>query len=288
VGIDSAKNQKKLAQAVKSFHFKSKLGQPIDELPLLRKSLLFAELSSVAYGDEDDVSGVVKELGFQHVEFFDRDGSQAYLLENEVDAVITCRGTEPNEWNDIRADANAITAVAETIGRVHRGFKQEVDDLWPKLEAALVNNTKQLWFCGHSLGGAMATICAGRCMLSHIKSTPDGIFTYGSPRVGDKRYVNYCKLDHYRWVNNNDIVPRVPPPWLGYRHAGREMYLNVNGKIRRLSPWQRTKDRFRGFIRGLAKFRVDHVSDHSMADYIRHIEAAAMEEEASSQPASAT
>ena len=50
--------------------------------------------------------------------------------------------------------------IAETAGRVHRGFKREVDDLWPRLEQALVNNTRPLWFAGHSLGGAMATICA--------------------------------------------------------------------------------------------------------------------------------
>ena len=57
------------------------------------------------------------------------------------------------------------TVLAETAGRVHRGFKREVDDLWPRLEKALKNNTLPLWFAGHSLGGAMATICASRCQL---------------------------------------------------------------------------------------------------------------------------
>ena len=36
------------------------------------------------------------------------------------------------------------------------------------------NKTKKVWFCGHSLGGAMATICAGRCFLSEIPSMPRG------------------------------------------------------------------------------------------------------------------
>ena len=103
------------------------------------------------------------------------------------------------------------------------------DDLWPKLEKALVSNQSPVWFAGHSLGGAMATICAGRCQLSHIKSNPEGLFTFGSPRVGNKRYINYCKIRHYRWVNNNDIVTRVPPMWMGYSHGGTEMYLNANG-----------------------------------------------------------
>ena len=57
-------------------------------------------------------------------------------------AVVVCRGTEPNDWNDIRADLDLATVMAETVGRVHRGFKREVDDLWPRLEQALVNNTR--------------------------------------------------------------------------------------------------------------------------------------------------
>ena len=95
----------------------------------------------------------------------------------------------------MKADLDAATAVAETVGRVHRGFKREVDDLWPRLEQALVNNTRTLWFTGHSLGGAMTTICAGRCKLSHIQSDPRAVFTFGSPRVGNKRYVNYVRLE---------------------------------------------------------------------------------------------
>ena len=232
----------------------------------------------IAYADHDEVKRRTASLGFGETEFFDRDGSQAYIFRNDVDTVVACRGTEPNEWNDIKADANAVHATAETIGRVHRGFKTEVDDLWPRLEQALVTNQNQLWFTGHSLGGAMATICAGRCFLSHINSIPAGLFSYGSPRVGDRRYVNYCKLDHIRWVNNNDIVTRVPPTWLGYRHAGKEMYLDCDGRLRKLTGWQRTKDRFRGFVRGLRTFQVDHFSDHSMLEYIRHIEHAVQQE----------
>ena len=116
-----------------------------------------------------------------------------HLRQRRRSRSITCRGTEPNDWNDIRADLDLATVIAETVGRVHRGFKREVDDLWPRLEQALVNNTRTLWFAGHSLGGAMAAICAGRCKLSYIQSNPRALFTYGSPRVGNRRYVNYVQ-----------------------------------------------------------------------------------------------
>lgn len=261
------------------YRFKSApLDGPIEARSLLEKSLLFAELAWVAYLAEDSAATIVDDIGLRETLFFDRDGSQAYVFKSATDCIVACRGTEPNEWNDIKADANALTALAETVGRVHRGFKQEVDDLWPRLEAALIENDKTLWFTGHSLGGAMSTICAGRCFLSHIKSNPRQLFTYGSPRVGNKQYVNHVKLEHYRWVNNNDIVTRVPPLWMGYRHTGRQMYFDSNGKLRKLNKAQRARDRWRGFWMGLRKGSVDHFADHSMNDYINNIHNALQEE----------
>ncbi|MEZ6089461.1 MAG: lipase family protein [Pirellulaceae bacterium] len=246
----------------------SEITGPIRQLSFLRRSLLFAELSMVSYNDEREARQAAEAIGFTDVDFFDNDGSQAYRFANEFDCVIASRGTEPNEWNDIQADANAATVLAETAGRVHRGFKKEVDDVWPMLEQVLKSNRKPIWFCGHSLGGAMATITAGRCFLSHIASNPEELYTFGSPRVGDRRYVNYVKLTHYRWVNNNDIVTRVPPRWMGYRHRGHEIYLDYQGRIRMLEGWLRTKDRLRGFLRGLRKLNIDHFSDHSIRRYI--------------------
>jgi len=257
---------------------RSKLTGPIRDLTFLQRSLLFAELAMVSYNDEDEARRAAEEIGFPDLTFYDRDGSQAYRLRNDDDCVIACRGTEPNEWNDIRADANAASVLAETAGKVHSGFKTEVDDLWPMLETALISNDQPLWFCGHSLGGAMATICAGRCFLSHIASLPEQLYTYGSPRVGNKRYINYVKLDHFRFVNNNDIVTRMPPVLLGYRHCGSEVYLDRNGKIGHLNHISRRHDRWQGFLRGLRKWKVDHFSDHSVMGYIDAI-AKAVEEE---------
>jgi len=250
---------------------RSSINQSIESMGILARSLLFAELSMISYLCEEEAIIAVEPLNFYAVHFYERDGAQAYSFISDTDHVIACRGTEPNQWNDVKADINAQTAVAETIGRVHRGFKKEVDDLWPILEKTLLNNTKSLWFSGHSLGGAMATICAGRCLLSHISSNPKQVYTYGSPRVGNKPYVNHAKLDYYRWVNNNDLVTRVPPVWFGYHHSGQEMYLDANGKIRKLTPFQRGKDRSRGFLKGLRAGEFDYFSDHKIDRYVDFI-----------------
>ena len=115
----------------------SRLTGPICELTFLQRSLLMAELAMIAYNDEQEAKRAYELIGLTDVTFYDRDGSQAYRVRNDHDCVISCRGTEPNEWNDIRADANAASVLAETAGRVHRGFKTEVDDLWPMIETAL-------------------------------------------------------------------------------------------------------------------------------------------------------
>jgi triacylglycerol lipase len=125
----------------------------------------------------------------------------------------------------------------------------------------------------------MAQICAGRCLISYIKSEPEEVFTFGSPRIGNREYVEYPRLKHYRWVNNNDIVPRVPPMLLGYTHSGIELYLNHLGKIRQITGWRRVVDRARGFLDNLVKFRIDHLSDHSVLSYIDCIFEACLIEE---------
>jgi triacylglycerol lipase len=257
----------------------SSLDGPIESMTFLRRSLLFAELSNLSYLSRAEAGLHAFDIGFPEIRFYNRDGAQAYIFANGDDAVVTCRGTEPHDWNDVKADLDLATVAAETVGWVHRGFKTEVDDLWPQLEQALVNNTRTLWFTGHSLGGAMAAICAGRCKLSYIKSNPRALYTFGSPRIGSGRYVNYVQMEAFRWVNNNDIVARVPPGWLGYRHKGQEIYLNAYGKVRRHTGWQRVKDRWRGFLRGLRDGRFDHFADHSIGQYVDHIWSAVQEEE---------
>ena len=263
------------SQVAADFDIPLSLDGPMRELGRLDRSLLLAEVSMLSYLHDDEAQPVLLSLGFDEVKYIERDGAQAYELGNEHDLVVVCRGTEPNEWNDIKADANAFTDLAETVGRVHRGFKREVDDIWPILEETLDDERRNVWFCGHSLGGAMAQICAGRCQLSDIAAVPQEVITFGSPRPGTKKYIRHAGIRHIRWVNNNDIVTRVPPRWLRYRHTGILMYLDRNGDLKRFTARQRGRDRWSGFWQGLKARRFDHFSDHAIAAYTDHIRRAA-------------
>ena len=246
----------------------------IDALQCKQRSLLFAKLSGIAYKDLPAATKAAKKLGFTSVKIYDNGGAQAYKFLNKHDVVIVCRGTEPSEFNDLKADLKAYPVKSETVSRVHRGFKQEVDDLWPLVEVDLLTIKKrQLWFCGHSLGAGMATIMASRCLHSVDLADPEELYTYGSPRVGWGSYSQSLGVTHRRWVNNNDIVARVPPAMLGYKHDGNEYYLNANGLVRQHTLCQRIKDRVRGLVAGAKKGKIDSFSDHSIDEYIKHLKA---------------
>lgn len=247
----------------------------IINLDFANRSLLFAKLASIAYNDNTkEVKKQAKELGFTEIEFYDREGAQAYRFQSKEDLVIACRGTQPTCWNDISADLNAVPVLAETISRVHKGFKEEVDELWPMVLEDLMAKqpTQNVWFCGHSLGAAMATIMASRCMYKPEVPDPVELYTYGSPRVGWKGYVVHLGVKHHRWVNNNDVVTTVPLKIMGYKHHGEEHYLNAWGNVRKPTGWQRFKDKWRGFISGIKQGKIDNFSDHSMDNYIAYLE----------------
>ena len=247
----------------------------ISEMNFKEKSLLFAKLANIAYCNKKDATSQAKKLGFTTIEFYDKDGAQAYRFMNKTDLVIACRGTQPTEFNDIKADLRAVPVMAETVSRVHKGFKAEVDELWPMICDDLVrpaNKGKKVWFCGHSLGAAMATIMASRCYYYASVPNPEELYTYGSPRVGWRKYVHSLGIVHHRWVNNNDIVTRVPLAAMGYIHHGTEHYMNAYGQVRNPTGWQRIKDRFRGMWMGLKQGKIDNFGDHSMVNYVGNLE----------------
>ena len=107
----------------------------IKDKSFAERALLFARLSEIAYQDSShDMQEAAKALGFSDVELYDRGGAQAYRFLSDTDAVIACRGTQPNEFNDLKADLKAIPVMAETDGKVHHGFKEEVDDVRPQVQ----------------------------------------------------------------------------------------------------------------------------------------------------------
>ena len=234
----------------------------------INQLLMFANISAITYDNPKDSKNKFKSFGFNIVEFFDIDGAQAYLLKDMNDIhVLSFRGTEVTQKSDILADLKAGKNIEACGGKVHVGFKGEINKVWPAIEKAIAN-IDTLYLTGHSLGAAMATIAASR-----MQSKVTALITFGSPRVGNQEFVSSLNVTHYRVQNNCDDVTKVPFRLSGFRHHGTHMYMNFYGEFRDLTPWQRIKDMVRSRLRARAKGqKFIGVFDHLMANYIAKLE----------------
>ena len=232
-----------------------------------------AGFASLVYRDKEEVQSLVKDLGYNEFAWFDNEGTQAFACRksNANEILIVFRGTEPGQMKDILADVKAWRKPALEKGLVHFGFAQALNKVYDSIVQWLseqkLDGERNITCTGHSLGAALATIMASRLDANEL-------YTFGSPRVGDRRFVkemNTDKIKHYRFVNNNDIVTRVPPP-IVYRHHGELVYINHYGNIRNMTVWQRIKDQWRGRLAAWKKREFfDGARDHSMDLYHQKI-----------------
>jgi len=138
---------------------------------------------------------------------------------------------------------------------VHGGFWRALNQVW--LSKIMPNiallRSKPLWITGHSLGGAIAVLAAMR-LFRELPGGPtaQGVYTFGQPRVAKLGFAAAYQASPlwnrtFRFVNNMDIVPRVPPRVLKYCHVGRCGFFNNNRvlgsqpmAIEALQPWRET------------------------------------------------
>ena len=121
----------------------------------------------------------------------------------------------------------------------------------------------------------MATICASRLKSETKKGRVEGLYTYGSPKVGGKKFVwnlDVIELEHHRFVNNNDMVTKVPLWIMGYRHSGNLTYINHYGNIREMTSYQKFKDKLRGRWAAIRKLQFfDGIRDHDINKYCKKL-----------------
>jgi triacylglycerol lipase len=251
------------------------------------------EAATLAYSEEDFVTPRFETAGLPEVRFFDgqHTDTQCYVANNDQFVIVAFRGTEirkrpeapdfRNIATDIKTDANIWLVDSGQGGQVHQGFKKGLNELWDGegLRDYIANKddgNRSIWFTGHSLGAALATLAAYR--YGKVR----GLYTFGSPRVGDTDFKNQFHISTYRFVNNNDIVARVPPPGR-YCHVGELKYIDSRGRVRdNPSLWERTVDGVIGdalylfnslgqIRKGFAKVIPDAIVDHVPLLYATHI-----------------
>lgn len=198
-------------------------------------------------------------------------------------AILSFCGTE-RDLRDWRTDAR-FRKDPWDVGKVHRGFAEALDSIWTQARDS-VKDVENLWLTGHSLGGALAVLAAFRLHKGSQPAAagasedptpaPAGTYVYGVPRVGDRdfkrAYDDVLGSNTFCFVNDNDIVPRVPPTRLKYRHVGQLRFFDKKGRSVPLDSEKYDRQR-RKILRGwtLGQLRPDSAEDHGIVHYVGNV-----------------
>ena len=107
--------------------------------------------------------------------------------------------------------------------KMHQGFINAYLSVRDEIhEHAEKSETTRYRITGHSLGGAIAKLCAVDLQYNFGKNISIEVYTFGAPRTGNKAFTeSYNKRvpDTWRIINGWDAVAGLPAPWQGYRHV---------------------------------------------------------------------
>jgi len=152
-------------------------------------------------------------------------GNHCYIFSHKNNIYITFRGsaTWTNWMNNAKIQLLPITSqilqnnmseqskkiLQDVKGRFFKGFMigllQLIDRILYAINLLNINNDKNIYITGHSLGGALATLCGfylGKASLQNkIKKSKIRIVTFGSPIVGDSKLSEEIK----NLINDEEI-----------------------------------------------------------------------------------
>jgi hypothetical protein len=164
--------------------------------------------------------------------FFDKKTDTfAFIGHTATSIVIAFRGTR---HAGIRAWINNLKVskkepFPEIPGaEVHTGFlaayKSVKTDMMNTIKS-LSTKFSNIILTGHSLGGALASILALDLHLNGYRNIE--ISTFGEPRIGNEVFADYFAkviTKCHRVVKNKDIVVRLPPSLLKFKHVPQEFW----------------------------------------------------------------
>lgn len=213
-----------------------------------------ADAALLAYAEPDFAMPVFKNAGFSvsDSQYIKGESTQCYVVYTDGFVIVSFRGTQVYKpgisqdfleiikevVKDIYTDIKFYLVDSGHEGYVHDGFETGLSEVWddrikPYLDE-LNNGKRKFWFTGHSLGAALATLAASKYR------NVQGVYTFGSPLVGTQEFVNNCSIPTFRFVNNKDIVTKIPLigpyklPKIGfgrYQHIGELKFISKDGKI---------------------------------------------------------
>lgn len=203
--------------------------------------------------------------------------AEVLLVETATHAYVAFRGSESIERGDWQANLDCYFHYVHTpennkIG-FHRGIFRYAETLFHDIDNFVRTSRLPIVIVGHSLGGGMAMCYAFHAVIE-TKMPIQQVITFGAPAVLDQAAQSYLakRIDVTRVVNNNDIVPKIPPHML---HTGKVVYFNEAGEqvVYNYRNW------VLGLIRATARndYR-DAIDDHAVAEYARNCSKARIEQ----------
>lgn len=194
-------------------------------------AVALCNVSLLTYSAQPDVRRFLAKWQFEEPRILRGSTTQGFVARRGDIVIVAFRGTEPINADDWLSNVNYHQrALAPLPGLLHGGFAKDMgeqDIVKPMLDAfaeLIAGEKTRLFVTGHSLGGALAVLAAA---LLHFRGGRRiaGVFTYGQPRLGDLAFST--AFDQalggvtFRYVNDLDVVPHVPPERLPARHVLR-------------------------------------------------------------------
>uniref|UniRef100_A0A0N5C7C0 Lipase_3 domain-containing protein n=1 Tax=Strongyloides papillosus TaxID=174720 RepID=A0A0N5C7C0_STREA len=139
--------------------------------------------------------------------------------EKRKEIIIVFRGTKTNEQL-VEEGIDSLIGGNDFfgLGVVNYYFDKASNALWPSIVKLFQNEEYKdykVYVTGHSLGGALAALCAAKIRVKNFrKSNEIFLYTFGQPRIGSSKFAfNFDKLvpNSWRVIHRMDIVPHLPP-----------------------------------------------------------------------------
>jgi triacylglycerol lipase len=211
--------------------------EPLDTGLNLRNAWWLGDAALLAYSTEAAVKDAFTKAAIPGdvAHFHGTHSTQAYIMSMPDAIVLAFRGTQVDDfWSsvlDFAVDAQFLPIPDSHGDLVHAGFLGALVEVWPQavahLRAEQARKQRPLWITGHSLGAALAAIAANLC-CDDPSLRLQGVYTFGSPRVGDAGFGARISVPVFRFRNDSDIVPHLPLGLL-FRHVGRLQFIDGAG-----------------------------------------------------------
>ena len=184
--------------------------------------------------DHETFRGIFIQAGFEDAKLILRSdllrSTQMYFAHRPEFAILAFCGTVKGNLKNLLTDFDALPVNPDDPGGtiVHKGFSDALDIVWADAKQLLEDYrqehpTSPIYFTGHSLGGALATLALWRFRKEQTDKNVS-LYTIGCPRVGNQRFCDEVTARAtrgvFRYMDGNDLVTHVPPAKLEYAHPG--------------------------------------------------------------------